>query len=340
MSCLNSLAFAFGKPISSGQIKASPEDFQVREILGFEPSGHGEHLFLQIEKIGMNTEELHKALARTLGKSEKLISYAGLKDKNALTTQWFSVHCPGEEIPFANELKGDGWKVINSQRHLKKLKTGALLGNEFQLVIREVHDFSDLEKRLELINQQGVPNYFGAQRFGYEDSNLLKAEKLLFNQIKVKNRFLRGIYYSAARSFLFNRILSERVACGSWNKALAGDVMQLAGKNSIFPETNPDEEIARRIREGDISPAAPLWGVGENKVVGEALELQKKALSSHWDWCDALEKNGLELAYRPMVLKVEHLNWDFAKDSIQLSFKLKSGSYATSVIRELLCIDF
>jgi tRNA pseudouridine13 synthase len=331
------LAYAHGKPQSTGLIKTSPEDFQVDEVLGFELTGEGEHLFLRIEKRGINTEELVKSLARTLGKSEKNISYAGLKDRQALTTQWLCVHCPGEELKEPDLLEGPGWRVVESKRHLKKLKTGALAANDFTLVLRELTQKSEIENRLLRIQSLGVPNYFGAQRFGYEGQNLPKAEAMLLGGVKVKNRFLRGIYYSAARSFLFNKILTERASSANWNQGLAGDVMQLAGKNSIFPILTTDEIINERLTKFDISPAAPMWGRGEERASLDALLVQEKALANYKNWCLALEQHGLERAYRPLRLQVEQLKWDWLDEStLNLRFRLEAGSYATSVVRELI----
>ncbi|CDZ78709.1 tRNA pseudouridine synthase D [Legionella massiliensis] len=331
------LPYAYGQPHSTGTLKAAPEDFRVDEVLDFELTGEGEHLFLRVEKRGLNTEELVKAIARTLGKSEKNISYAGLKDRQALTTQWLCVHCPGEEIASPELLQGQGWRVLESKRHLKKLRTGALAANDFILTLRELTDKLAIESRLLQIQATGVPNYFGPQRFGYEGQNLIKAEAVLLQGLKIKNRFLRGIYYSAARSYLFNLILAERVKGSSWNHALAGDVMQLAGTNSIFSIEVPDEVIYKRLVEFDISPAAPLWGRGQERAGLDALAIQQEVLSSYKDWCQALEQQGLERAYRPFMLQVENLQWDWQDDAtLNLRFRLVAGSYATSVVRELI----
>ncbi|MBA2711332.1 MAG: tRNA pseudouridine(13) synthase TruD [Tatlockia sp.] len=334
---LANLSFAYGKPQSTGLIKTSADDFKVDEVLGFELTGEGEHLFLLIEKIGINTEELVKALARTLGKSEKAISYAGLKDRQAQTTQWLCVHSPGEELEGLDNLEGNGWRVIKYSRHLKKLKTGALAANEFELVLRELTEKSEIENRLLKIQSKGVPNYFGTQRFGHEGQNIPKAEAMLLGGIKIKNRFLRGLYYSTARSLLFNKILSERVQSGNWDQALAGDIMQLAGKNSIFPIEIPDPLINERMNNFDLSPAAPLWGKGEERASLEALVIQDKALNPYEKWCQALEQHGLERAYRPLRLQVEGLNWNWPDEqTLILKFRLEAGSYATSVLRELI----
>lgn len=333
------LPFAYGKPQVRGALKSTPEDFKVDEVLGFELTGEGEHLFLRIEKRGLNTEELAKSIARTLGKSEKAISYAGLKDRQALTTQWLCVHCPGQDLPESNALQGQGWRVLECKRHLKKLKTGTLAANDFSLVLRDLSEKSEIETRLAQIQAFGVPNYFGPQRFGYDGQNLIKAKELLLGNLKPKNRFLRGIYYSAARAFLFNQILGERVSQENWNKALEGEVLQLAGSNSIFTVETLDEVISARVKEFDISPAAPLWGRGQERASKEALAIQEQALADYSVWCAALEKQGLERAYRSLILQVENLNWQWEGEALLLSFRLTSGSYATSVVRELMNSD-
>lgn len=330
------LPYAYGKPLATGSLKTSPEDFKVNELLGFELSGEGEHLYLKIEKKGLNTEEVVKNLAKTLGKSEKTISYAGLKDRQALTTQWFSIHCPGEVIAGTETLAGHGWRVIESKRHLKKLKKGVLAANQFSLILRDISDKMTVEKRLEQIKARGVPNYFGLQRFGHEGQNLSKAKSLLLENVKVKNRFLKGIYYSAARAFLFNQILARRVQKANWNQALNGDVMQLSGSNSMFTVEKPDLIISQRLSEFDISPAAPLWGKGAEKAVSDALTIQEEVLNDFQDWCRALEQQGLERAYRPLILSVADLNWYWDEQNLSLEFSLVAGSYATSVVRELI----
>ena len=333
---LDNLTYAYGKPKTTATFKASPEDFKVDELLAFELSGEGEHLFLRIEKRGLNTEELVRSLAKCLRKPVKSISYAGLKDRQALTTQWLSVHCPGEEIVDAGLMEGNGWRVIEHGRHLKKLKKGGLSGNRFTLILRDMANTTGVEERLGLIQTGGVPNYFGAQRFGHHGQNIVKAEALLLNGVRVKDRFLRGMYYSAARSLLFNLILSERVAANHWNTALSGDVMQLAGTHSIFSIDVPDESIHARMATHDLSPTAPLWGKGDERMSLEALASQQKALHGYDAWCEALEQHGLERMYRALILQVPHLTWSWQDThQLTLSFELVAGAYATSVLREL-----
>lgn len=330
---LNELNFAYGPPLSQGQIKNSPDDFCVEENLGFELTGEGEHLYLFIEKKGLNTEDMIKIISRELNLPTKFISYAGLKDKFAKTLQWFSLHLPGKSDPELESLNKDTYKVLKKARHNKKLKIGALKGNHFKIKINNFNlDETDLLNRIKKIQTHGVPNYFGPQRFGHQGNNLQCAKEVLLENKKIKNRHLRGIYYSAARSFLFNQILNLRVEKNCWNLPLNGDVMMLSGTHSIFPIEEADDEIIRRVKELDIFPAAPLWGEGKELSTEQSLQIQSLAIEPWHEWCMALERHGLQKHYRSLVLIPENIQF---QDDI-FTFTLPSGAYATTVLRELI----
>lgn len=329
----NKLHFAYGMPKSRGQIKTAPLDFCVEENLGFELTGTGEHLFLNIEKTQLNTEEMANILAQKVGLPLKAISYAGMKDKFARTTQWFSLHLPGMPDPELAWLDTENYRLLKSSRHNKKLKIGALKENHFIIKVCNFdHDEKDLLLRIEQIKAHGVPNYFGLQRFGHNGNNLQRARAILLENKKTRDRHLRGIYYSAARSFLFNEILSHRVGHGHWNRPLDGDLMMLVGSHSVFPVDSIDEGILQRIKDHDISPTAPLWGKGNDLLRDKALAIQKEALEGLEDWCLALERHKLERSYRPLILFPEKLVY---KDGV-FTFTLPAGGYATMVLRELL----
>ncbi len=332
---LNELNWAHGRPNAEGQIKSLPEDFCVEEQLSFELTGEGEHLFLLIEKERLNTEEMSKIIARMFNLPFKAISYAGLKDKFAKTTQWFSLHLPGMKDPDLSALNTENHRLLKAMRHHKKLRIGALKANRFTLKINQFEgDKNELVSRIEYIKTHGVPNYFGPQRFGNQGNNLIHAKALLLDNKTIKNRHLRGIYYSAARSFLFNQILSYRVGEASWNKPLSGDLMMLAGSHSVFQIDVVDDEIIRRVKENDIAPTAPLWGVGQELITKEALRCQIEALAAWQAWCTGLEQHQLQRAYRSMVLLPQQLHF---QDNV-FTFSLPPGTYATTVLRELLML--
>ncbi|WP_454785138.1 tRNA pseudouridine(13) synthase TruD [Legionella sp. WA2024007413] len=328
-------AYVNGLPKSTSCFKCTPEDFQVNEFFDSPFSGEGEHIVLKIEKKGLTTNELVKSLAKLVHKPEKSIGYAGLKDRQALTTQWLSIHAPGEQIPEIAKLAAPGWRILEHTRHHKKLKPGFLTGNHFIVHLREISHQEDLLNRIERIKKDGVPNYFGEQRFGRNAGNLLKAEEMFVRGRKVKDRFLRGMYLSAARSWIFNLILSHRVREQSWNIPLPGDVMKLQGSNSIFIINHVDNELLQRIRDKDISPASPLPGKSKFKLQDKALSLINKIYLDWQPWLTSLELYGLEEDWRANILHVEELSCVIKGNDAELSFSLPAGGYATAILREL-----
>ena len=330
----------FGAPHAVATLRNTPEDFRVDEQLGFAPDGEGEHALLQIRKRNRNTADVARLLARHAGVRERDVSFGGLKDRNAVTTQWFSVWLPGKETPDWSPIENDDLQVLVSARHRRKLQRGTLTGNAFEIVLRDVvGDREELEHRLHTIAQRGVPNYFGEQRFGREGGNLAKATDM-FNGRRVKDRELRGLLLSAARSFLFNEVLAVRVQNGSWQRVLPGEAVMLAGKHSFFICDEPDAEIEQRCLTGDIHPSGPLWGKGELPTHGAARELEQWVADAQPLFTQGLVKADLRQERRPLRLPVAELRWEWMAEgegnSLRLHFVLPAGSYATAVLRELV----
>ncbi len=333
----NDLPLSGEQGASAGVIRARDEDFQVDEVLGFEADGEGEHVMLLVQKRGFNTEQVVKMLAKHAGIPPRDIGLAGLKDRNAVTTQWFTVGMAGAVEPDWSELNGDRLSIVTVTRHRKKLRRGVLLGNRFRIVVSGLKaDPKRLLESLQRVKQVGVPNYFGEQRFGHEGRNLESAAGLLFGHKRVKNRSLKGIFLSAARSHVFNRVLARRVAEGTWNQLMPGDVASLHGSRSIFEIEQPDAELQRRLNEFDIHPSGPLWGKGELKSHLSCLELEKDVLAPLQDWCEGLERVGMKQERRALRLPVVDLKWDISESQLVLEFFLPSGTYATSVLREIV----
>ncbi len=331
------LPYAYGEPECSGVIRSCPEDFIVDEMSDIEPDGEGEHVLLQIRKRNSNTDWLAKQLARLASVAAKDVSYAGLKDRQAVTTQWFSVRLAGKDEPDWSELNGDEFEVLQVHRHRRKLRRGALSGNRFELLIREFScEPAWLEARLEKIKQQGVPNYFGEQRFGIDGANLEKA-KAMFEGKRIKSRHQRSMYLSAVRSQLFNHVLSQRVEQQSWNRAIAGDVMLLAGSNSYFVIDEVDDEIRRRVDTFDIHPSGILWGQGRIESRSNAAEREVELAERFPLFCQGLEKAGLSQSRRALRVRPEKLEWTHRPEQKQLAvcFELPAGAYATVVLREI-----
>jgi tRNA pseudouridine13 synthase len=323
--------YAFGGPSGQGQIKSCADDFIVTESLAFTPEGNGEHCFVEIEKSGENTEYLARRLARFAGVRQRDIGYAGLKDRHGRTRQWFSIWMPGKDDPDWHLLESDSIKVIQSCRHLRKLKRGALIGNDFQITLRACSlDKQVVASQLQAIKQRGFPNYFGEQRFGNRGQNLQRAYSL-FQGAKFKPE-LRSLYLSAARSYLFNLILAERVKNECWDQALPDEVFKLAGSNSWFSSPILDDALTERLHSGDIHPSGPLWGKGS----GVAPELEAKIIETQTQLAEGLVAAGLEYDRRALRCQPENLCWEFASDSLlNLSFCLPAGSYATVLLREI-----
>ncbi len=329
---IEQLNYAYGMPQSSGVIKSCPDDFFVSEILGYPLSGEGEHLYIRLEKKLMNTEEMAKLISRTFHLSPRQISYAGLKDKFATTEQWFSLHMPGQANPEIEKLNSERVRVLDVVRHNKKLQKGALSANQFKIKVQDMVLNDAMEEKISQVEQHGVPNYFGGQRFGRNGNNILEAKSLLLEGKKIKNRHLKGMYYSTARSYLFNHLLSHRVGQKNWHRAVDGDLLMLRGTNSFFKADDDLVALNQRIIEKDISPALVLWGKGDEKASDKALFLQEEALAPYEDWCVALEQHDLRKAYRQSILFPESLVF-YDKT---FEFTLPKGTYATVLLREIL----
>lgn len=332
------LPFACGQPGLSGRLRVVLEDFQVREELHFTLDGAGEHVWLWVRKRGANTEWVARRLAERAGVPPGAVSYAGLKDRHAVTEQWFSVHLPGKVEPDWSASPGPDFTVLNAVRHSRKLRRGALTGNAFRITLRELDgDPAELAARLNRIIKTGVPNYFGEQRFGHAGGNLERAEAMLRGELTVRDRHQRGLYLSAARSALFNAVLARRVSDGTWNQALPGEVLMLAGSHSIFATDEPDATIRQRVAAFDLHPTGPLWGAGALRSAGRVRELEEAVAATLPAFRDGLAAAGLEQERRALRLAVGDATLEFPEPhTAVLGFRLPAGTYATTVLRELI----
>jgi tRNA pseudouridine13 synthase len=281
----------YGEALGSATLKQEMHDFIVEEQLGFEPSGEGEHIFLWLEKTNLNTAFVAESLAKFSRLHLRDITYAGRKDKFALTRQWFGVHIANKKEPNWDEFELEGAKILQVARNDRKLRVGVLKGNKFELILRNLtsnldtdveFDVQTLEKRLELIKHHGAPNYYGSQRFGEMrvapsaaelsttvgklllGGNLALAEKLIGGEA-IRNRNKRSMAISALRSWLFNEIIHQRIVQHNFHQPLVGDAMQLSGSNSffVFEDGSEQASIIKRLAEFDINITAPLWGDGK-----------------------------------------------------------------------------
>ncbi|MGV6806499.1 MAG: tRNA pseudouridine(13) synthase TruD [bacterium] len=320
-------AYAFGQPQISFDFKLEPEDFRVTEIFDPDLSGDGEHLYLYVEKRDQNTRWVAAQLAEYFGVDPAAVGYAGLKDRRAVTRQWFSSHLP-REVGLPTIPEDAGFQILSSDRHGKKLRIGDHQGNAFEIRLRNPGAQrgeaiqSAVNQRISQIAEMGAPNYFGEQRFGHHRNNLREADKQLQKILQrhqtrssrpAKGRRSRGqrqstkgIYLSAARSWLFNRVLSHRIISEGWPALIA-----------------------------DPSATGPLWGRGRSEMSQSIRDVERSILSDYTDWQLALEHSGLTQERRPLALKPEDFHCDWIDGEPLIRFRLPPGQYATSVLREI-----
>ncbi|MCF6193169.1 MAG: tRNA pseudouridine(13) synthase TruD [Kangiellaceae bacterium] len=334
---INTLHRVYPAPKLSANLRAKPEDFRVTEQLSFSPSGSGEHLFLKIEKTSANTEWVAKRLQKTFGLSSREIGYAGKKDRHSIATQWFSLHLPGKKIELDKLALNQEFKVLNAVRHNKKLKIGSLKENKFEIVLRNITGKID-ERHLEQISKQGVPNYFGYQRFGFDANNLVVANDYLSQKIKIKNRNKRSMVISSARSLLFNLILSKRIENKTWIRVLDGDCLMLDGSQSYFVVNKSTCEDQQRVESGDVHICGLLAGRQVSDAQSLVKELEDKILARYPDWMDAFYRLNLSTSRRPLRCIPRELTVEYKDNKAVLNFNLNKGCYATSVIKELVNI--
>ena len=331
-------AYAYGEPKLTGQIKKSPNDFQVIENLGIVPCGEGEHIWLQITKQRQNTDKVAKALARHASVAYRDVGYSGLKDFNAVTQQWFSIYHPKNQQIDWDLFEFDGVQIDQVHRHTRKIKRGTHQSNDFKIKVCDIEgDASTLDAKIAQIQETGVPNYFGEQRFGRNLNNMHQAQALLVEGQSFKDRNLKSILYSSARSWLFNEILSTRIKNNSWAYLHEQEPANLNGSNSVFNAVIDSSEMDR-LSALDIHPTAPMWGRYKDEKVslyGALHEFEKTTLNHHADLCAGLEKANLSYKRRALRLKVNQFESLHTGNDIVVSFNLMKGQFATSVIREL-----
>ncbi|AFH93000.1 MULTISPECIES: tRNA pseudouridine(13) synthase TruD [Providencia] len=338
---LMNVQYLHGKPLSTGKLKSQPEDFIVKEDLGFELDGEGEHVMVRVEKTGCNTLFVAEQLAKFAKISARSVSYAGLKDRNAVTEQWFCLQMPGKETPDFSLWQLDGCRVIATTRQKRKLRIGTLKGNQFELTIRDISVPEDVEARLQKVAEQGIPNYFGEQRFGRDGQNLTQALRWANQEITVRERNKRSFYLSAARSAMFNHVASERIENQTINQVLLGDALQLTGRGSWFVATAEElPTLQARVASGELSITAPLPGDGELGTQEDALVFETNSLESYHSLMTLMKNERVSSTRRAMIVKPQNFQWQWIdQTTLKLNFFLNSGSFATSVVREIINQD-
>jgi len=333
---------AHGAPLSKAEIKAEPEDFRVEEQLSFVPSGNGPHWLLRVEKRGANTRWVAEQLARLAGLPPADVGYAGLKDRHAITAQWFSVPVGKKSQEFWHAARSDEFRVLEVHANQRKLKRGALSGNRFRIRLRNVAWSRDaLEAKLAALRARGAPNYFGPQRFGRDGCNLDRVADWIEGDVKPAGRTERGFALSAARSLIFNAVLARRVESASWGLLQPGDLASLDGSGSHFRVEAVDDELSRRVEAFDIHPSGPLWGRGPPQSEGTVHEIELATAREFGAVAELLAAEGLEQERRPLRCAVRDLcveaesGVETEAGMLTLAFSLGRGQFATAVLREI-----
>jgi len=333
---------AHGAPLPYAAFKSQPEDFRVEEELSFVPSGSGPHWLLRVEKRGANTRWVAGELARMARVQPHDVGYAGLKDRQAVTVQWFSVP---RSAAFATaevwrSVCSEEFRVLDAVANARKLKRGALAGNRFKIRLHHAPwSQEQLNSKLERIRTFGVPNYFGPQRFGRDGGNLGRAAEWARTSQAPRGRTEREFALSAARSLLFNAVLARRVAMGDWCRLLPGDVASLDGTASHFGVNVIDEQLQARLAAFDIHPSGAMWGRGAPATQAEPLALEMAVAHDFGDVAQVLESAGLDQERRSLRCVVRDFQAEVETGTLTLRFSLGRGQYATAVLREICELD-
>ena len=351
-----------------GTIKSAPEDFVVDEIPAYEPSGEGPHLFVHFRKTNLTTDEAVRAIAAATAADRREIGVAGLKDKVAVTTQWISLPASAEVERRIDELAIPGISLLARRRHGNKLKTGHLRGNAFRIVVRGLDPAAvpAAAAALDRIAREGVPNAFGAQRFGRDGDNHERARAWLTGAARAPaDPRLRRFHFSAFQSWIFNLVLEERIRLGSWNIPLLGDLLRKEESGGIFVCTDVQRD-RERADQGEVCPTGPIVGDKMREPEGEALELEQRIVAPCIEGVDLRRARSLgegtrrALALRPASLShqlIRNAGPDHGNNgtdeetmmsashdhrpegaAIEVRFVLPRGAYATTVLSNAFSI--
>ena len=354
----------------AGSIKEHPEDFIVEEIPLYEPCGSGEHVYLSVRKTNLSHDALLNVVARALNVSTRAIGYAGRKDLYATTTQLLSAHLPGIDVEILNGI--GNVELLCQSRHTNKLRLGHLLGNRFKIRIRGVDaaHVGLIQERMVRFSTEGMPNAFGPQRFGNHKNNHHRGKALLmedWDQLielleggdevlaqRVAQRRSRGViakplrklWVNALQSAIFNGVLEQRIADGTWNTPLIGDLVCKHGARGRTFEATTEEidsvEFQSRVDLVEISPTGPMWGKKMREPAGDVFDKEMAVLKSFGLTQSqfATTKQYGTGARRPLRVPVDNTEVTEGGDErgsfVLAQFELPAGSYATTLIESLL----
>ena len=329
-----------GLPGIGGKIRQKTSHFIVEEIPLYEASENGIHLYLNITKENMNTRDVQLKLADLFERNPAEIGKAGLKDKNAITTQTFSVVFdgtqpdPDEIISIVeNEIRV---KVNWAKYHTNKIRAGHLLGNNFKITITEpeAKAMENAQKIAEKIHYIGLPNYYGVQRTGEEGENILQGWLILKGKKRIGDRWLRKYLLSSYQSYLCNRYLVERIEKGLFTQLIQGDIAKKYDTGGVFWVEDQETE-QKRFENKEISFTAPMFGYKMREAKHAAYELEKSILDSVTINKKDFRRQHVKGTRRTGRL-LPKISLEDAPDGLELCFSLPKGSYATILLREFM----
>lgn len=332
-------------PGTGGILRATPEDFVVDEIAVYPPSGQGDHVFVRIEKRELTTPAAIAILADALAVDRRDIGAAGMKDRHAVTRQWLSLPPPVTPDQVL-AVTAPGLTVLEASRHPHKLRTGHLRGNVFRLRLRGVD--ADAAARAtailtRLATPPGAPNGYGEQRFGRAGDNAGEGLALIRGVARGRRDRRRDrLLVSALQASLFNRWLTARMADGLYATAIAGDVMHKTG-GGMFDSTDPAVDQAR-LAAGEVVPTGPMFGHRMRAPAAGSLAAEREAaiLATAGLAVEDFRRVGAiaEGTRRDAGIVIGAPAVTAADDgSIEVSFTLPSGAYATTIMREVMKIE-
>ncbi len=324
-----------------GRARSVPEDFRVEEIPAYPPDGEGTHLFVRFEKRGVTTPRAVEFMARALGVDPRAAGYAGMKDRDAVTVQWASFE--RATIEAANALELEGIRVLEAAFHRGKLRTGHLHGNRFILRIRDTPSerFADVERVVERLCREGVPNYYGEQRFGRDGDNAEKARAWLIDGGRAPRApFERKLLASALQSEFFNQCVADRVSCNALGRVTHGEVVQKTESSASFVVEDV-AEVQSRCDDWALSPTGPMFGPEMRWPMHDARAAEEALLTRAGLTVESLERFGRFGRGTRRVVRVRPADLELSKedDGFSLRFSLPAGSYATVVLREIFKED-
>jgi len=307
---------------------SGPDRFFVEEIPLYEPGGEGDHLYLTVEKRGIDTPELLRRLAAAAGVDHRDIGWAGLKDRHAVARQRVSLPRRAAE-PRLDALGDEDYTVLDCRPHRNKLRVGHLAGNRFRLLLDGRCDPETLAGRLRDLRTKGLPNYFGFQRFGAEGDNHQRGLRLLRRGGRLRGRRARFLL-SAYQAALFNRVVDGRLE--GLGELLPGDLAWIHAKGAIFRVEDPARERARTEALA-VSASGPLPGRRETRPAGPALDIEDRLLHAA-GWEEPF-RSRLTGGRRPLRVPVGELESEAGTEGLRLAFTLPPGSYASVLLAEL-----